>query len=245
MPFFTINDKLDVDHIYLPKVFLWVPPHLVIPGGMSALRCPTCKSKGCDSRMENMGYNKKPHARRTVDMDRRGVSKAVADIYRPCIQNSVGPERFQRILREQHHLKHDRLELQYLIRKVGQRNAAFENSGYKYDPVKPFPPFDDKNTYAGYVPSAAYFRTLYTSIIESMRPKMNKHMMLLDGNVLKGDRSSKFPKHMGKIEDNNVFSALYTMTNEYEEIVQQALVPSKSLSYLKHALEMMKDAYVD
>ncbi|KAL9536874.1 hypothetical protein MBANPS3_012294 [Mucor bainieri] len=290
MPFFAIKDKLDVDHIYLPKVFLWVP-HLLIPGGMSALRCPDCKLKGCNSRMENMGYNKKPHARRIVDMDscfylmslryrcldltckksfnahddkfmqqlpmelqmefpallthRGGVSKAVADLYRPCIQNSVGPERFQRILREQHHLKHDRLELQYLISKVGQRNAAFENSGYKYDPVKPFPPFDDENTYAGYVPSAAYFRTLYTSIIESMQPKMDKHMMLLDGNVLKGDHSFKFPKHMGKIEDSNVFSALYTMTNEYEEIVQQALVPSKSLSYLKHALEMMKDAYVD
>ncbi|KAL9536765.1 hypothetical protein MBANPS3_012383, partial [Mucor bainieri] len=176
---------------------------------------------------------------------RAGVSKAVANLYRPCIQNSVGPERFQKIIREQHHLKHDRLELQYLLAKVNQRNSAFENSGFNFPPVEPFSNFDDPKGYAGYVPSGGYFRTLYTSLIEVLQPKMDKHMMLLDGNVLKGDHSFKFPKHMGKIEDNSVFSALYTMTNEYEEIVQQALVPSKSLSYLKHALEMMNAAYDD
>lgn len=39
---------------------------------------------------------------------------------------------------------------------------------------------------------------------------------------------------MAKIEVSSVFTALYTMNSEYEEIVHQVLVPSKSLSYLKH-----------
>lgn len=42
---------------------------------------------------------------------RGGVSKAAADFLSPCIQNSVRPERFQKILVELHHLRHDRLEL--------------------------------------------------------------------------------------------------------------------------------------
>lgn len=51
------------------------------------------------------------------------VSKAVADLLRPCMQNSVGPERFQKILRELHHLKHDRLELQYLTAVYNKRKS--------------------------------------------------------------------------------------------------------------------------
>lgn len=70
-------------------------------------------------------------------------------------------------------------------------------------------------------------------------------MMILDGKVLKGDHSFKFSKHMAKIEDTSVFTGLYTMTNEYEEIVQQLLVPSKSLVYLKHSFEKMREAYSD
>ncbi|CAO3629079.1 unnamed protein product, partial [Mucor hiemalis] len=78
-----------------------------------------------------------------------------------------------------------------------------------------------QSRYAGYVPSGAYLRTVYTSIMEVLQPKMDKHMMLLDGTVLKGDHSFKFAKHMAKIENGSALSALYTMTNEYEEIVLQ------------------------
>lgn len=176
---------------------------------------------------------------------RGGISKSIADLYRPCIQNSVGPERFQKIIRELHHLQHDRLELQYLLRKFSERNSSFSAHGFIFSPVVPFSLFGDQSSYAGYVPSSAYFRTIYTSIIEVLQPKMDKHMMLLDGKVLKGDHSFKFTKHMAKIEDSSVFSTLYTMTNEYEEIVLQALVPSKALSYLKHSFEMMQEAYKD
>ncbi|OBZ80604.1 hypothetical protein A0J61_11347 [Choanephora cucurbitarum] len=35
------------------------------------------------------------------------------------------------------------------------------------------------------------------------------------------------------------------MTNEYEEIVHQVLVPLKALSYLKHSFENMREAYFD
>ncbi|KAK4510791.1 uncharacterized protein ATC70_005224 [Mucor velutinosus] len=78
---------------------------------------------------------------------------------------------------------------------------------------------------------------------EELKLKMDKHAMLLDGKVLKCDHSFKFPKHIAKIEDAGVFTALFTVTNEYEEIVHQVLVPSKSLIYLKHSLQKMKEAY--
>ena len=159
-----------------------------------------------------------------------GVSKSLADLLRPCLQNSVGPERFQHILLELHHLRHDRIELQYLLSALRKSSGIAKHLNVSGPKV--FSPFEDQSGYAGYVPTSTYIRTLYTSIIDVLRPKMDKHMMLLDGKVLKGDHSFKFPKHMAKIEKTSVFTGLYTVTNEYEEIVQQVLVPSKLLSYL-------------
>ncbi|KAI7878129.1 uncharacterized protein EV154DRAFT_606504 [Mucor mucedo] len=211
MTFFALQSKKEINYLYRPRVFLWIP-HLLLNKGLGRLRCT---KNNCNKKLETKGYNKKPHARRIVDIccdskcgasynahdpeiieqlplelqvefpavlsHRGGISKVIADLLRPCIQNSVGPERFQKIL----------------------------------------------------------------PIIEVLQPKMDKHMMLLDGKILKGDHSFKFPKHMAKIEDTSVFTGLYTMTNEYEEIVHQVLVPSKALSYLKHSFQKMSKAYTD
>jgi hypothetical protein len=50
---------------------------------------------------------------------------------------------------------------------------------------------------------------------------------------------------MAKIDETSIFTALYTMTNEYEEIIHQTLVPSKWLLYLKFSVEKMRDVFVD
>ena len=90
-----------------------------------------------------------------------------------------------------------------------------------------------------------YIRIVYTEIIEKFRPMMNKHRMLLGGKVLKGDHSFKSTKHMAKFGEASVFTGLYTITNEYEEIVYQVLVPSKSVSYLTYPFQKMYEAYLD
>jgi hypothetical protein len=42
--------------------------------------------------------------------------------------------------------------------------------------------------------------------------------MTLGGKYLKGDHSFKIIKRMGKIEGTPMFTVLYTVCNEYEEI---------------------------
>ncbi|KAL0142930.1 hypothetical protein V8B55DRAFT_1560346 [Mucor lusitanicus] len=252
--YFAMKNKIDPsESLYQPRVFLWLPHHL-LPFKFQSLRCPKCKAS-----VKGKGFNKDPHARRIVDLTscfylmsyryecsvtgckkegfedswqsydpvimhqlpqelqmefpailtrKGGVSKTVANLLRPCMQNSMGPQRFQKLLRELHVLRHDELELQYLLSQLGKKKGFLKNS----------------NQYAGYVPGAIYFRTLYTAIIDELKPKMEKHAMLLDGKVLKCDHSFKFPKHIAKIEDAGVFTALFTVTNEYEEIVHQALM---------------------
>ncbi|OBZ85966.1 hypothetical protein A0J61_05984 [Choanephora cucurbitarum] len=170
-----------------------------------------------------------------------GVSKAAADLLKPCIQNSVDPERFRKFLLEMHHLRHNRLELQYLLSFFRKRNSIARR--FHQSELKTYSAFEDQRQYSDYVPTSTYIRILYTAIIETLRPKMGKHMILLDGKLLKGNHSFKFPKHVTRIEETSVFTALYTVTNEHEKIVQQSLVPSKALSYLRYPFEKMHEAY--
>lgn len=62
MPFFALKKKLNVEYLYRPRVFLWVP-HLLTPLGLNGLHCSECNSS-----LENKDYNKKPRARRIVDL---------------------------------------------------------------------------------------------------------------------------------------------------------------------------------
>lgn len=80
---------------------------------------------------------------------RGAISKAVADLLRPCTQNSVGPERFQKILRELHVLRHDRTELQYLLNEYRKKNGLYQF--FSTSPSEDFSPFDDKKKYAGFL----------------------------------------------------------------------------------------------
>lgn len=62
-PFFDMNKHhKSVNYLYQPRVFLWLP-HLLVNNGFRDLKCPTCKSN-----LELIGYDKKPHARRVVDL---------------------------------------------------------------------------------------------------------------------------------------------------------------------------------
>ena len=172
---------------------------------------------------------------------RGGLSKVVGDMLRPLIQNSVGPKRFHKLLVKLHTLKHSRSEFQYL------NSAAFlkENPTIKMmlkpnKNILPFSSFNDAKGYAGYVPSAQYLRSFYTTYTEEIRHLLNKQMMVLDASYLKGDHSFKIIKLMGKVDGTPTFTALYTVLNEYEEVRVQFLVPTKSISHLKYAFDALR-----
>ena len=179
-----------------------------------------------------------------------GLSKTVGDLYRLCIQNSVGPKRFQKILRVLHQLKHSRLELQYLQAAISRKSdptlkKVFTNSKthQRKDKIVPFSKFDDRSKYAGHFPSAQYLRLFYTAYIAEIRHLIDKQMQVLDGIYLKGDHTFKIIKLISKVNGAPIFAALYTVCNEYEEVRLQFLVPTKALSHLRYAFEAMWNVY--
>ncbi|KAF7722529.1 hypothetical protein EC973_003056 [Apophysomyces ossiformis] len=285
-PFFALrNNKLVPTMLYYPRVFLWLPHHLLVGG--ETLQCPTCNHL-----LEVKAYNKSPRARRVVDLDRIShfyimsiryrctsrncnltinsydarvlkqlpghlaaefpaylthkcaVSKTVGDLLRPCMQSAMGVVRFRRTLQELHYLRYDRLKLQYLNAIKSRRKfpRLVDMLSSNSSPL-PFSRFSDRAGFAGYVPSAAYFCLIYTAIIDQLRPLMDKQMSAIGGQVLEGDHSFKIIKHMGTIGSAPIFTPLYTVCNEYEEIRLQQLVPTKSLSHLKSCFQQMLDSY--
>ncbi|KAG2217078.1 hypothetical protein INT45_013105 [Circinella minor] len=174
---------------------------------------------------------------------RTGVSKDVGDVFRPYVQNALGPKRFQKVLQELQRLTHARLEFQYLNYINSRCTSPTLEEIINPPTFQTFSPYEDKDGYAGYIPSGQYLHTIYTVIINEIRHLIDKQMMVLGGRLLKGDHTFKIIKHLGRIDGSPTFLAVYTVCNKYEEIRMQLLVPTKSLKHLKFAFDSMRDAY--
>jgi hypothetical protein len=139
---------------------------------------------------------------------RSGISRELGDLMRALMQNSVGPHKFQKIIRDLQMLNHNTKELHYLDAVLQmQKIATIRMISNKHNCKFPrFSPFFNKQQYNGYIPSTSYLSLVYTSLIKNLRDLMEKQTMMLDGKILKGDHSFKIIKHMGKV---HVFSTLH------------------------------------
>lgn len=62
--FFALMRGKPMEYLYRPDIFLWIP-HLLLHNKIHDLHCPKCNSP-----IQIKGFNKKPHARRVVDIKR-------------------------------------------------------------------------------------------------------------------------------------------------------------------------------
>ncbi|CAO3657291.1 unnamed protein product [Mucor hiemalis] len=166
-----------------------------------------------------------------------GISKRLSKLMRILFQNAVGPHRLSKILRVLQTEKFDEIQLQY-YETIGKRIAFQGLQNYEE-----FCTFRDKSNYAGHSPSSKYLSFVYCSVIEKFVPFMDQLNSQLDGVVLKGDHSFKLIKHVGKTNGVSVFTALYTLMNEYEEIRMQTLAHTKSIKELAGNFDNMMESY--
>lgn len=174
---------------------------------------------------------------------RSGISRDLADLMRPLVQSSTGPLRLSNILQELHLKRYDTLQFQYLA----NYKYRVDNSSSLISlpvPAPEFSKFNDKDGYNGYYPSANYLSFVYTSLIATLRPHLDNQIMKVDGVILKGDHTFKAASNISPLASGvNVFDALYTVTNEYEEIRLQSFVLTKSLIHLITSFDKLWNAY--
>lgn len=172
------------------------------------------------------------------------MSKELVELMRPLFQHGNGPHRLGKILRILHKARYDKLQLQYYSRineVMSERSISKQMQPNKIYPQ--FSDFNDKMQYNGYIPHSNYISYMYCSYISHLRPFMDQHTSMLNGEILKGDHSFKIIKHMGKINGVSMFNGLYTLLNEYEEIRLQVLAPSKALTHLEAPFNNMMQSY--
>jgi hypothetical protein len=73
--------------------------------------------------------------------------------------------------------------------------------------------------------------------MEHICPVLDQCMSALSGYILKWDHSFKLPKFIMKLGGTQVFTALFTIVNEWKQIQYQAFIPTKSLIHLHAGLE--------
>ncbi|EKM75412.1 hypothetical protein AGABI1DRAFT_9421, partial [Agaricus bisporus var. burnettii JB137-S8] len=172
---------------------------------------------------------------------RSGISKQLFELMRATFQNGIGSSQFADLLRVQHLLAYDNLHLQYLNHLISRQKGldSWINPTKRF---APFLPFDDTSAEGrhGFTPSSAWLRDMYDSYIESHRNEFNQHMSMLTGEICAIDHSHKVTKQVARIEGEQVFTALLTVTNEKGEIRVCNFVATKSHSQFEDALARMR-----
>ncbi|KAJ7787841.1 hypothetical protein B0H14DRAFT_2628984 [Mycena olivaceomarginata] len=89
--------------------------------------------------------------------------------------------------------------------------------------LKQYSAFDDPNGYAGSPPSIPYLKGLFTDRDIATKPL----------TVAKADHTFDVLKHMGGVKGERIFTAAYTVINEFEEVRGHSLTLTKSLEFVK------------
>ncbi|KAE9390707.1 hypothetical protein BT96DRAFT_1002033 [Gymnopus androsaceus JB14] len=169
---------------------------------------------------------------------RSGIDKNVMALIRACIARGVSAKALSEILRELRLSRHDTEELMYLhfIHTEKSKQERLNQSQWSYTP---FPNYSDKLTYGGFSPSKDYINSVYIDFMENIRPILDQCMAAQSGYILKWDLSFKLPKYLMKLNGVMVFSALFTVVNEFEQVRFQAFVPTKALTHVRSSLEAL------
>lgn len=119
---------------------------------------------------------------------RGGLTDRVATLMRSCFQQGTGPTPFAEMLQTFHYRHYDNLHLQYLqMVKIRKESPIFKLMGQ----LPAFGLFNDRNGYAGFVPSPLYFCMFYERFMDQHAEEMDQHMSMLTARILSIDHSHK------------------------------------------------------
>ncbi|XP_006463078.1 hypothetical protein AGABI2DRAFT_119897 [Agaricus bisporus var. bisporus H97] len=145
------------------------------------------------------------------------------------------------MLRVQHLLAYSNLQLQYLLHVESRRESMDRWSGQKFSNFKPFEDTSSTGRH-GYTPSSEWLRDMYDNFLEAHQHEINQHMSMLSGDICAIDHSHKVTKHVARVNGEQVFTGLLTVTNSLSEIRICNFVATKSHSQFIDALSRMQES---
>jgi hypothetical protein len=154
-----------------------------------------------------------------------------------CFNNGLGPTPFALMIKELHFINHNSKHLQYL--QILESWLACQRKCWAFDKseLKRFSKIDDKYLYYGRPPSSNFLITIFNRRFKFLVPLIEKEIQKGTGEILKMDHSFKVIKTIGKLNGVSSFNAIFTVTNEYEEIRCMVLTPTKGHEFIKLPLK--------
>ncbi|KAJ7890219.1 ribonuclease H-like domain-containing protein [Mycena leptocephala] len=171
---------------------------------------------------------------------RSAISESLFMFMRSCFQSGMGAKQFSDALRVRHLEYYDKLQISYLW-KIAEVQGIASWRGRKFNAFKPFDDTSAKG-YHGFIPSSQWLRDLFDTFMEHHGHNFDQAMSMLSGFVNGVDHSFKVAKHIAKVNGEQVFIALLTVTNEKGEIRVCNLVATKSHSQFELALTRMAES---
>jgi hypothetical protein len=168
---------------------------------------------------------------------RSAIDKTVMTLIRAGMAHRLSSSAWSDIMRELGVRAYDLKYLDYMhaINQVTKKHQALNLAEQPAYPT--YSAFNDTFGYAGSYPSRWYLNTVYQDYMEHIRPILDQCISALTGYIIKWDQSFKLPKYLMKLNGVEIFVALFTLLNEYEQIRLQAFVPTKSLAHIRDSLE--------
>ncbi|KAJ7813617.1 hypothetical protein B0H14DRAFT_3149769 [Mycena olivaceomarginata] len=243
-PVFTLQKTqnttgLDPSQLYLRKVFVWLP--YLLPGCPDRFKCT------CGKPLSKNGFNDNPIAHRVCAMPSDFflfTNRFICDSRRVnspgCGTSYQGTD--SHIISQLPHFVQAAFPAYISARGAISKLMMWQMSNTFATRFGPAPfselvseistdsmltensSFDDPNGYAGSPPSVQYIKALFTDDLTAHRIYIEQDIATLPLTFL---------KHMGGMKGEHVFTAAYTVLNEFEEVRAHSLTLTKSLLFVK------------
>ncbi|KAJ7246127.1 hypothetical protein B0H12DRAFT_1235640 [Mycena haematopus] len=166
------------------------------------------------------------------------ISESLFMFMRSCFQSGMGAKQFSDALRVKHLEQYDKLQLSYLWKIAESQGLA----RWRQKKFRAFKSFEDSSLdgYHGFIPSSQWLRDLFDTFMERRAPCLDQVMAMLSAEINAIDHSFKLAKHVAKVDGEQIFVALLTVTNHKGEIRVCNLVATKSHSQFELALTRMR-----
>ncbi|KAJ7096200.1 hypothetical protein C8R44DRAFT_813340, partial [Mycena epipterygia] len=103
----------------------------------------------------------------------------------------------------------------------------------------------NNNSNNGWGGNRQYLKALFTNYDTAHRIYIERDIATLPMTIAKADHTHDFLKHMGEIKGEGVFTAAYTVLNEFEEVGAPSLTLTKSLLFVKDMFESIQQGLKD
>jgi hypothetical protein len=167
-----------------------------------------------------------------------GIDLRVIDLMRPLFELGVKPSSFRDMIKELHHKEHNRLAILHEAKACTVERFFGEQTHYM------FSAFDDMSGYAGYVPGAKWFRSVYIKYMDTIRGHLDNDVKKLPMETMHMDVSYKCAKRIATLSGGvRVCQGLVTIMNEIAEVRSQFLLSTDAHDQYHTPLREMQDTF--